>query len=201
MMPKWNTYSTWPASGEIDIMESRGNKELYYWTGQNIGTEQVTSTLHFGPNYNYDTYKYTHFEINNNTGFDTNYHRYQMEWTPSYFRFSIDDKESGTITPPLGGFWEMGKLNKTGTENPWGRSPNRIAPFDDEFYIILNLAVGGVTFPDFVAVNVPGWKPWINGEETAPTDFWKDRDSWMKTWNLTGDDYHFKIDYVKVWAL
>lgn len=28
LMPKYNTYGVWPASGEIDMVESRGNKDL-----------------------------------------------------------------------------------------------------------------------------------------------------------------------------
>jgi hypothetical protein len=34
-------YGQWPASGEIDIMESRGNLDLTM-NGVNIGVEQVT---------------------------------------------------------------------------------------------------------------------------------------------------------------
>lgn len=200
-MPKYEIYSTWPASGEIDIMESRGNKQLYYWTGANIGTQQVTSTLHFGPNSHYDPYKYAHFEINNKSGFDIDFHKYQMVWTPTYIQFLINDVETGKVTPPDGGFWELGRLNKTETACPWRGSSSRMAPFDDEFFIILNLAIGGATFPDFVAINIPGNKPWTNGADTAPTDFWKARDRWIPTWNMNKDDYHFKIDYVKVWAL
>jgi hypothetical protein len=33
-------YGSWPASGEIDIMESRGNLDLTM-DGKNIGVEQV----------------------------------------------------------------------------------------------------------------------------------------------------------------
>lgn len=45
MLPVNNTYGDWPASGEIDIMESRGNDYHYHKGGNNI----VSSTLHFGP--------------------------------------------------------------------------------------------------------------------------------------------------------
>lgn len=43
LMPKYNLYGTWPASGEIDLMESRGNAPVH-----DFGT-----TLHFGPDYRY----------------------------------------------------------------------------------------------------------------------------------------------------
>jgi beta-glucanase (GH16 family) len=46
MLPVDNKYGEWPKSGEIDIMEGRGNNYTYAQGGNNI----VSSTLHFGPN-------------------------------------------------------------------------------------------------------------------------------------------------------
>lgn len=48
MLPKHNEYGTWPASGEIDIMESRGNRLDYGGEG---GHDSFGSTLHWGPNW------------------------------------------------------------------------------------------------------------------------------------------------------
>lgn len=31
LMPKYNAYGTWPASGEIDLMESRGKYDHFYF--------------------------------------------------------------------------------------------------------------------------------------------------------------------------
>ena len=45
LLPNDNFYGPWPLSGEIDIVETRGNKELVL-NGVNIGTEQMGSTLH-----------------------------------------------------------------------------------------------------------------------------------------------------------
>ncbi|KAG5868028.1 hypothetical protein JTB14_026669 [Gonioctena quinquepunctata] len=142
MLPRWNQYSSWPASGEVDIMESRGNKNLVNPSGTNIGVEQVGNTLHWGPNPNYNRWPYTHFEKNVNPGFDEQFHRYQLEWTEDKIVFSIDDEVTGTVTPPSGGFWELGQLGSTGVDNPWKRN-SKMAPFDQEFYLVLNLAVGG----------------------------------------------------------
>jgi hypothetical protein len=44
MMPETDTYGPWPASGEIDIAESRGNGVDYEPGGRNL----VASTLHWG---------------------------------------------------------------------------------------------------------------------------------------------------------
>lgn len=93
MLPKYEYYSTWPASGEIDIMESRGNKHFKNAQGQNLGTQQVGQTLHWGPNYNYNRYYLTHWEKNSDVGYDEDYHNYQLEWTQDYLKFSVDDEE------------------------------------------------------------------------------------------------------------
>jgi len=47
MLPTYGEYGTWPASGEIDIMESRGNDETY----SSGGVNRFGSTLHWGPDY------------------------------------------------------------------------------------------------------------------------------------------------------
>ena len=55
-----------------------------------------------------------------------------------------------------------------GTANPWaGRGPN--APFDQRFYLVINVAVGGTNgyFPDGV-----GGKPWADASGAAANDFW-----------------------------
>lgn len=46
MLPKHNAYGLWPASGEIDLVEARGNLR-YMQKGVNIGVEQAGSTLHW----------------------------------------------------------------------------------------------------------------------------------------------------------
>lgn len=45
MMPEDDTYGEWPNSGEIDIMESRGNNHTYKMGGNNV----ASSALHWGP--------------------------------------------------------------------------------------------------------------------------------------------------------
>ena len=44
MMPESDVYGAWPASGEIDIAESRGNDINYHHGGRNW----FASTLHWG---------------------------------------------------------------------------------------------------------------------------------------------------------
>ena len=47
MLPTDQEYGTWPASGEIDIMESRGNAGTITCKGHN----SFVSTLHWGPDW------------------------------------------------------------------------------------------------------------------------------------------------------
>lgn len=82
-------YGAWPSSGEIDLVESRGNRELLQ-DGVNIGQEQIASTLHFGPYAESDAYQTAKFERNSLPGkasWPNDLHRYQMEWTPGRREF------------------------------------------------------------------------------------------------------------------
>lgn len=158
-MPRDNAYGPWPSSGEIDIMESRGNLNLMQ-NGVNIGPKQVGSTLHFGPGSAYDIYAKTHWTKDNPNGFNKNFTKYEFVWSPGNFSFRVDDEEVGKMSLPAGGFWELGGFEEMNLENPW-RGGGVDAPFDQEFYIIINLAVGGISyFPD--DANNPGGKPWNN---------------------------------------
>lgn len=56
MMPEEETYGEWPMSGEIDIMESRGNNYTYRMGGNDISS----SALHWGPNQALDAWHQTH---------------------------------------------------------------------------------------------------------------------------------------------
>jgi beta-glucanase (GH16 family) len=81
MMPASNVYGQWPVSGEIDIMETRGNLNLTL-NDVNIGVEQVGHTLHFGPTEALNSWPTTTFNVNTEPGegFNNNFHNYQMEW-------------------------------------------------------------------------------------------------------------------------
>ena len=56
MMPKYNAYGGWPASGEIDLMESRGNGPDY----KAGGYDKFGSTLHWGTSTESNQYFQTH---------------------------------------------------------------------------------------------------------------------------------------------
>lgn len=68
-------YGNWPQSGEIDIMEARGNRQL-----GKMGIEYMASTLHWGTMSN-NKFKMTqaHKKAKSKTLAD-GYHKYIMLW-------------------------------------------------------------------------------------------------------------------------
>ena len=116
MMPtNENLYGQWPRCGEIDIMEVLGND-----------TTRSYGTLHYGNPHSQSQAGCTLTEGN----FSDEYHTFAVEWLPDRISWYVD-----------------GQLIHT--ENDWYSATEGQgeitypAPFDQPFYIILNLAVGG----------------------------------------------------------
>jgi len=194
MLPEHYVYGGWPNSGEIDIMESRGNRDLRSPSGQHIGSELAGSTLHFGPGWPHNGWWAAHGEKNTpgGQGFDRAYHIYEVEWTPSYIRFRIDGELIKSVDPPAGGFFELGQFPGN-VANPWVNAKNfRMAPFDEAFHLIINVAVGGDYFP---ADSNPR-RPWGG---TPFLDFMSARDNFRSTWD--NEDAALRVDYVRVYAV
>ncbi len=127
-------YGGWAAGGEIDIMEARGRLP-----------DHIGGTIHYGeawPNNVYSGGEYFFPEGEDITGF----HTYAVEWEPGEIRWYVD----GNLYHV-----ENDWYSKDGNEETEYAYP---APFDQEFYIILNLAVGGtydgMVTPD--SEDVPG---------------------------------------------
>ncbi|ERL93924.1 beta-1,3-glucan-binding protein-like [Dendroctonus ponderosae] len=199
LLPTDWKYGSWPISGEIDVMESRGNRDLTDSSGRNLGSQLAFSTLHWGPSPAENKFSQTHWEKSNSSGFNKDFHIYKVVWNPEGFQFYIDEELIGTLNPPIGGFWELGNFENSTKPNPWSAG-TKMAPFDQQFHIIINLAVGATGyFPD-EAQNIGG-KPWKNHSLHPMTDFWKGRNQWEPTWNLNTDDYHFIVDYIQVFAI
>jgi len=202
MLPKREPYGAWPASGEIDLVESRGNLDLVDELGQQKGVNSAGATMHWGPYFPKNGYQQTHGERNNNYG--AAFHLYGTEWDSTSIRLLIDGDIVVNVNPPAGGFWEMGNFGVPPESNPWQHSTNpRMAPFDAEFYFLLNVAVGGTNgfFPD-TWTNRPYPKPWTNPSGTAFREFWDARNNWYPTWNPNGnqgEDAAMQIDYIRVW--
>ncbi|KAI8063791.1 concanavalin A-like lectin/glucanase domain-containing protein [Gongronella butleri] len=190
MMPKHAAYGGWPASGEIDIMESRGNAKGTYRYGDNT---QVSSTLHWGPSFELNSYNKTTAQVQAlNGSFADDFHTFGLEWNEEGLRTSVDNETILQVDFDRS-FWERGKFPRW-SMNPWeGGSIG--APFDEEFYLIINLAVGGASayWPDDAK------KPWSNVDGRPPNQFWDKRSQWLPTWGA-GNKRAFAIDWVKIWS-
>ena len=135
MMPEKNEYGGWPRSGEIDIMEMRGRV-----------AHNASSAIHFGPSHRY-TYCDNNEGNDSEYGFNiTDFHIYTVDWQEGKISFYIDGKflysmssdgkvENAPAPAKSGGAknnqWEAGGIRGGAT------------PFNKNFYMILNLAIGG----------------------------------------------------------
>jgi len=214
MMPESSVYGGWPRSGEIDIMESIGNRDLVQ-NGQPIGIQKMGSAMHWGPSWDDNRFWLTNLHKTDNNNYGDNFHTYILDWSPNGIRFFVDDENQALMDVPYPlinanpwwiNFWEWGKPWRT-NENPWGGGSN-LAPFDQAFHFIVNVAVGGTNgfIPDG-AVNRGGagnlQKPWNNGDgyHSAMRKFYDNRDNWKWTWDQEGDNNAMQIDYIRVYSL
>ncbi|TKA62127.1 hypothetical protein B0A49_11585 [Cryomyces minteri] len=186
MLPVNATYGPWPLSGEIDIMESRGNNYTYSQGGNNV----VSSAIHWGPNPANDGWWRNNVKRNAlHTTYAKGFHTYGLEWSDKYIFSYIDTRLLQVLYTQFDKpFWERGNFpvsdsNGTRLTDPWGQTGNPATPFDQNFYLILNVAVGGTN----------GWfedgkhgKPWVDASPTAKHDFWNARAQWQPTWKDNG---------------
>jgi len=93
--------------------------------------------------------------------------------------------------------FEFGGFPKE-VSNPWKYDGEPNAPFNQEFYLVFNVAVGGVAgyFPEGQC-----GKPWSDKSPTAVNDFYNNKGSWYPTWNYPEThDSAMQIDWVKVYS-
>lgn len=118
----------WPRSGEIDVMEYRGQEPAV-----------VHGSLH-GPGYSGGAAVTRSYALTSGR-LDDGFHLYRADWTPSEIRFFVDDVLYHVVA-------------KGDQPGDW--------VFDHEFFILLNLAVGGnfvgapdgsTTFPQTLLVD------------------------------------------------
>jgi beta-glucanase (GH16 family) len=102
----------WPESGEIDIMEFRGQEP-----------ELVHGTLH-GPGYSGAEPISGTFRLRDGETFTDDFHIFAVEWDPGRITFSVDSEVYHAVN--------SSDVNARGD---W--------VFDHDFFVLLNLAVGG----------------------------------------------------------
>lgn len=121
-------------------------------------------------------------------------HSYGLEWTPEFIKTTIDGKE--VLNFPFDkDLFTKGNFDSK-IDNPW-KDGEKSAPFDQEFFLIMNVAVGGT---NSYFVDDKCGKTWNNNDGHAPNTFWNSRDQWYPSWNYPeSNDAAMKIDYVKIW--
>ncbi|GAB5496067.1 MAG: hypothetical protein Phyf2KO_11470 [Phycisphaerales bacterium] len=118
MLPTDSPYGGWAAGGEIDIMESVNFADLIYGTIHHGG--EWPNNVHTGGTYG------------PGTDFSQGFHTYTMEWDPDTIRWYVD-----------------GNLFRSLSRDSWfstSAPDNDRAPFDTDFHLLINCAVGG-NFP------------------------------------------------------
>lgn len=118
MLPEDAVYGAWAASGEIDIMEAKGRLP---------GT--TSGAVHFGGQWPVNRYIAGEYHFPQGQTFANDYHVYSMIWEEDNVKWYVDGKF----------FFKVNRSQWYSVAAP--NNPN--APFDQPFYLIMNLAIGG----------------------------------------------------------
>ena len=116
MMPNNPQYGHWPKSGEIDIMEH---------TAQEL--DKLFFCLHTEL-YNHKRPKEQYYSADFFPGITDDFHTFGLLWDKTKMTYLVDDK--------IVAEYIRGENGKDTTHLGW--------PFDQEYYLILNLAIGGM---------------------------------------------------------
>lgn len=166
LLPADNKYGSWAASGEIDIMEFRSQQP-----------DVLSHALHFWATWPYDKTVSQLHKVSGISDFHSGFHDFVLEWVadpttrrPKEMRWLVDgvkyysvDLQNDVFFPP-------------GSGNPLG------SPWDQKFYIILNVAVGGSFFG---GAGYP-----LLSKDAAECD------AVASTWM----DPQLEVEHVRVWA-
>lgn len=118
MLPQDNVYGTWASSGEIDVMEARGRLP-----------GATSGAIHFGGQWPANRHLSGEYRFPAGQTFANDYHVYSVVWEEDNIKWYVD-----------------GKFFFKATRDQWdsAAAPNNPnAPFDQPFYLIMNLAIGG----------------------------------------------------------
>jgi len=114
MMPTDSVYGGWPASGEIDLVEIRGNN-----------MQEILSTVHYGSDPSNHKYQGGSYILSQENNLNEEFHELTFIWEENSMKFILDNQYS---------VFEI-------SSNQIGFNENY--PFNEIFYLIINVAVGG----------------------------------------------------------
>jgi hypothetical protein len=182
-------------------MESRGNKDL----GKE-GVQSMGSSLHWGSDSLHNAFQLTHAEYSLEAGdFSQDFHIFGLFWDERGLYTYVDTEDNKVLKVDFTEESFAQRAAAGGKDlsfNPWQYSTSsnpKAAPFDQQFFIIFNVAVGGVSgyFPD----TFPN-KPWSDKSSTAAADFWANRAQWLPSWgDVNSDENAMVIDWIRVYSV
>ena len=126
MLPSNSPYGVWAASGEVDIMEV-----------VNAGTENqgVFLAAHYGFEWPLNQITSAGADVDD----ASDWHTYALEWSGDYLRWFVDGEHLRTVSKDVYYSYYF-KDNTDGYQ----LATNEAAPFDRDFHLLVNLAVGGI---------------------------------------------------------
>jgi len=156
MMPTDEEYGEWPHSGEIDIFES-----VNLGSARQDGTAEnhIYGTLHYGKSWPDNSQSGQAYSLDGDISPADDFHTYAIEWQEGEIRWYMDDylyatqrqsiirynsKDQAVGLSHRGWFTEYFDQLDGELTTYWST-----APFDKDFYIVLNFAVGG-SWPEAV---------------------------------------------------
>ena len=114
MMPLESVYGGWPASGEIDLVEIRGDN-----------MQEILSTIHYGSDPSNHKYQGGSYLLSQSNNLNERFHEMEFTWEENSMKFLLDNQFT---------VFEI-------TSDQIGFDVNY--PFNEIFYLIINVAVGG----------------------------------------------------------
>ncbi|RFB04933.1 glycoside hydrolase family 16 protein [Parvularcula marina] len=130
MMPSTSVYGRWPLSGEIDIMEAVNLETPCEECEGEIET-RTSGALHFGDVPPNNTYLFSKADEKVQTPPSQEWNTYSIEWAEGVIQWFVNDDLFMRLESDD---WHTAAAEAEG--RPY-------APFDQPFYVMLNLAVGG----------------------------------------------------------
>lgn len=121
MYPQSSVYGGWAASGEIDVMETIGSNPTNIFGTLHFGGPYPDNTQSSGPSFNFLPGTSV-----------TNFNIYTVEWATNAINWYIN----GLLYETQTSWWSSSNTGNTEL-NPYP------APFNEPFFLIMNLAVGG----------------------------------------------------------
>lgn len=150
MMPTDEVFGSWPKSGEIDILEAVNLKTV---DADNNVENLVHGTLHYGKEWPDNSSSGKSYSLPDGVNPADDFHSYAIEWQEGEIRWYIDNylyatqrksevrynsKDEAVGLSHRGWFGQYFDLVSGELTSHWGNEP-----FDQNFYLILNFAVGG----------------------------------------------------------